>query len=96
MLFTFPANSRRECFSVSTNEDDLLEADEVFNLIVSLASAVPMVSIDPNGDTATVTITNDDCKEPKSVHNTASLLWLSPSSSSCGRYTCGSTCCVRR
>ena len=58
---TFPAEVTSVPFDVTINDDNIMEDDEDFMLIIN-SSTLPegVTHGDPNN--ATVTVTNDDCK----------------------------------
>ena len=53
---TFNANTQLDCFNTSTVDDDILEADETYRLV--LTTDEPGVVLDP--DMTVVTIANND------------------------------------
>ena len=53
---------RRDCINVGINDDPIPEEPEDFIALLE-PSPDPLISVDPNRDEATVTITDNDCKE---------------------------------
>ena len=61
---TFSASVGRQCFNISTTDDDEVEEDELFQLALSLVrrTAGNATAYQLNIPTATITIIDDDCK----------------------------------
>ena len=69
-VLTFPPGSTRQCADVMILDDDVVEIDEVINLLATLETSIPLVTV---GGPATITIIDGDGEynqEPPRLPNT--------------------------